>query len=80
MSKKTITFEFDPDKIRMNAKEYLDPKTGLESSGGLDPNDLDRAWDEMSPYLDKSLKPLQNAINEIITILCEVHDEIVDQN
>ena len=75
----TLNITIDLDEIKKYVKEYADDETGLESSGGLNPTDLARAWDEMDIYLPDSISPLTNAFTEIINLLVDIHNESTDK-
>ena len=68
-----LNIEIDLDEVKKHVQEYAGGGD-LESSGGIVPDDLDRSWDDMSMYFPDSLKPLNNVVCELISILREVHD------
>lgn len=69
----TITVTVDLDKVREHAKRLAFDNSGLETSSGIVPRELERAI-EVIPRSDDT-RPLLNLLYDLCEILRDVHDE-----
>lgn len=69
----TITVTVDLDKVREHAKRLASDNSGLETSSGIVPRELERAI-EVIPRSDDT-RPLLNLLYDLCEILRDVHDE-----
>lgn len=77
---RTVTITVNLDDIRAHARKVAKSNGGLESSGGVTPDDLAMAFDVMRACLPKSAAALSDVISDVISIINDAHEEFVDDN